>query len=321
MRPARVTFLGTGTSHGVPMIGCRCPVCRSSDPRDRRLRPSIYLDVADGPAILVDTATDLRQQALTHDLTRVDALLFTHSHADHVMGLDEVRRFNVLMGTALPAFADAATASRAAPGVRLCVRAVEGQGRRGAAAGAHRDWRAVRGRWRRGGADTAAARRAANPRVPLRPLRLPHRLQRDSRAVVRAAARPRRGGHRRAAPSAASDPLHGGRGDGGGPPHRRPAELLHPHLPRPAARRDLGEPARRHGAGPRRAGPGDRRLDPGTPGERSDGGRLLPGRSAAASVDESRARAGQLRRPPPWPPEDHRADPPRCRRPWGSPWC
>ncbi len=110
MRPARVTFLGTGTSHGVPMIGCTCAVCRSSDPRDRRLRPSIYLDVEGGPAILVDTATDLRQQALTHDVTRVDALLFTHSHADHVMGLDEVRRFNVLMNAALPVYADAATA-------------------------------------------------------------------------------------------------------------------------------------------------------------------------------------------------------------------
>jgi phosphoribosyl 1,2-cyclic phosphate phosphodiesterase len=111
MRPARVTFLGTGTSHGVPMIGCACPVCRSTDPRDRRLRPSIYIQVADGPALLVDTATDLRQQALTHGLVRVDALLFTHSHADHVMGLDEVRRFNVLMGAAMPVFADAATAA------------------------------------------------------------------------------------------------------------------------------------------------------------------------------------------------------------------
>jgi len=111
MRPARVTFLGTGTSHGVPMIGCTCPVCQSADPRDRRLRPSIYVDVAGGPALLVDTATDLRQQALTHGLVRVDALLFTHSHADHVMGLDEVRRFNALMGTAMPVFADAATAA------------------------------------------------------------------------------------------------------------------------------------------------------------------------------------------------------------------
>jgi phosphoribosyl 1,2-cyclic phosphate phosphodiesterase len=111
MRPARVTFLGTGTSHGVPMIGCACPVCQSADPRDRRLRPSIYIDVDGGPALLVDTATDLRQQALTHRLTRLDALIFTHSHADHVMGLDEVRRFNVLMGGALPVYADAATAA------------------------------------------------------------------------------------------------------------------------------------------------------------------------------------------------------------------
>ena len=111
MPPARVTFLGTGTSHGVPMIGCRCAVCRSDDPRDRRLRPSIYLDEAAGPALLVDTSTDLRQQALTHDLTKVDAVLFTHSHADHVMGLDELRRFNALNGSRIPVYADAATAA------------------------------------------------------------------------------------------------------------------------------------------------------------------------------------------------------------------
>lgn len=109
MRPARVTFLGTGTSHGVPMIGCDCVVCRSTDPRDQRLRPSIYLEVEDGPALLVDAGPDLRQQALRHRLTRVDALLFTHSHADHVMGLDEVRRFNVLQGSPVRAFATADT--------------------------------------------------------------------------------------------------------------------------------------------------------------------------------------------------------------------
>jgi phosphoribosyl 1,2-cyclic phosphate phosphodiesterase len=108
---ARVTFLGTGTSAGVPMIGCACETCRSSDPRDKRLRPSIYLEVADGPKILVDTSTDLRQQALTHGLTRVDAILFTHSHVDHVLGLDEVRRFNILQRSAIPAYADAATAA------------------------------------------------------------------------------------------------------------------------------------------------------------------------------------------------------------------
>ena len=109
MPSARVTFLGTGTSHGVPMIGCRCAVCRSTDPHDRRSRPSIHIAVHDGPAILVDTATDLRAQALANDITRVDAVLFTHAHADHVMGLDEVRRFNVLSGRRIPMFADART--------------------------------------------------------------------------------------------------------------------------------------------------------------------------------------------------------------------
>jgi phosphoribosyl 1,2-cyclic phosphate phosphodiesterase len=106
---ARVTFLGTGTSHGVPMIGCNCATCRSTDPRDRRLRPSIIVDVQGGPVILVDTSTDLRQQALTYGLTRVDAILFTHSHADHVMGMDEVRRFNVMQKSAIRAYADAQT--------------------------------------------------------------------------------------------------------------------------------------------------------------------------------------------------------------------
>ncbi|MGE0451404.1 MAG: MBL fold metallo-hydrolase [Vicinamibacterales bacterium] len=116
----RVTLLGTGTSHGVPMIGCECRVCRSSDPRDRRSRPSVLIELVGARSesqafaqgvqhILVDTSTDLRAQALAHGITRVDALLFTHSHADHILGLDEVRRFNVLQRSALPAYADART--------------------------------------------------------------------------------------------------------------------------------------------------------------------------------------------------------------------
>lgn len=105
----RITFLGTGTSHGVPMIGCTCAVCRSSDPRDRRNRPSVLLALDDGLQVLVDTSTDLRAQALAYDVTRVDAILFTHSHADHILGFDETRRYNVLMGNALPVFADRAT--------------------------------------------------------------------------------------------------------------------------------------------------------------------------------------------------------------------
>jgi len=115
----RITVLGSGTSHGVPAIGCDCAVCRSSDPRDRRTRPSILIEVgANGPAaplaaavrsILVDTSTDLREQALRHDIRRVDAILFTHSHADHVFGLDDVRRFNQIQRSAIPCYADGET--------------------------------------------------------------------------------------------------------------------------------------------------------------------------------------------------------------------
>ncbi|HUF46935.1 MAG TPA: MBL fold metallo-hydrolase [Vicinamibacterales bacterium] len=91
------------------MIGCDCAVCRSDDPRDNRTRPSIYLELDDGLRVLVDTTPDLRLQALRQDIRRVDAIFYTHSHADHVMGLDEVRRFNVLTRRALPVFADART--------------------------------------------------------------------------------------------------------------------------------------------------------------------------------------------------------------------
>jgi phosphoribosyl 1,2-cyclic phosphate phosphodiesterase len=117
----KVTVLGSGTSHGVPMIGCDCAVCHSDDPRDRRSRPSILIELraaaapgvsafaSDVRSILVDTSTDLRAQALAHGLRRVDAILFTHSHADHILGLDEVRRFNIMKKGAIPFFADAAT--------------------------------------------------------------------------------------------------------------------------------------------------------------------------------------------------------------------
>lgn len=91
------------------MIGCDCGVCRSTDPRDARTRPSIYLELDDGARVLVDTTPDLRFQALRHDIRRVDAILFTHAHADHIMGLDEVRRFNVLARQSMPVFADART--------------------------------------------------------------------------------------------------------------------------------------------------------------------------------------------------------------------
>ena len=105
----RVQFLGTGTSHGVPMIGCDCDVCQSPDPRDKRLRPSIFMEFDDGLRVLVDTTPDLRAQALRANLRQVDAILFTHSHADHVMGLDEVRRYNMLRRAPMPIYGDANT--------------------------------------------------------------------------------------------------------------------------------------------------------------------------------------------------------------------
>jgi len=91
------------------MIGCDCAVCKSTDVRDKRFRPSIYLTLDDGTCVLVDTTPDLRTQALTHDVRRVDAILFTHAHADHVMGLDEVRRFNLLSRHAMPVYGDSMT--------------------------------------------------------------------------------------------------------------------------------------------------------------------------------------------------------------------
>jgi phosphoribosyl 1,2-cyclic phosphate phosphodiesterase len=87
-----VTVLGSGTSQGVPMIGCRCPVCQSTDPRDTRSRSSIYLAAPQGN-ILVDTTPDLRLQALREGLDHLDAVFFTHPDADHIMGFDDLRRF------------------------------------------------------------------------------------------------------------------------------------------------------------------------------------------------------------------------------------
>lgn len=94
----RITFLGTGTSQGIPIIGCDCAVCQSPDPNDKRFRASIVVHHDDGTQVLVDTTPDLRSQALAWHLTRVDAVVYTHSHADHIFGLDELRRFIALRG-------------------------------------------------------------------------------------------------------------------------------------------------------------------------------------------------------------------------------
>ena len=103
-----IIVLGSGTSHGVPMIGCDCEVCRSSNPRNHRFRPSILVR-HEGRVILVDTTPELRLQSLAFDVRQVDAVLFTHTHADHIFGLDDLRRFNDLMDREIPVYGDAAT--------------------------------------------------------------------------------------------------------------------------------------------------------------------------------------------------------------------
>jgi phosphoribosyl 1,2-cyclic phosphate phosphodiesterase len=110
MAPAslKITVLGSGTSVGVPTIGCDCKVCTSSDPRDNRLRPSILLTYGER-RVLIDTTPDFRTQALRAGLKRLDAVVFTHAHADHIMGLDDVRPFNFRQREQIPIFAAADT--------------------------------------------------------------------------------------------------------------------------------------------------------------------------------------------------------------------
>lgn len=104
----KITFLGTGTSVGVPMIGCKCETCVSSDEKDSRLRASILIE-NDGFRIVVDTSTDFRQQALRLGLDGVDAIFITHCHADHVFGLDDIRPINFRTGKAIGCFASERT--------------------------------------------------------------------------------------------------------------------------------------------------------------------------------------------------------------------
>lgn len=92
----KITFLGTGTSQGIPVIACRCEVCSSSNPKDNRLRCSVLVEF-NGKTIVIDTGPDFRQQMLKNKVRRLDAVLFTHEHKDHVAGLDDIRAFNFVM--------------------------------------------------------------------------------------------------------------------------------------------------------------------------------------------------------------------------------
>jgi phosphoribosyl 1,2-cyclic phosphate phosphodiesterase len=125
----RLTFLGTGTSFGVPQIGCGCAVCRSTDPRDQRNRSAALVE-AEGSAILIDTPPELRLQLLAAGISKVDAVLYTHEHADHTNGIDDLRMFSVRQHRALPLFGPPETLERLRTGFRYifddAVQAYEG---------------------------------------------------------------------------------------------------------------------------------------------------------------------------------------------------
>lgn len=101
----KITFLGTGTSQGVPMIGCTCKVCKSADPRDNRLRTSALVET-DGFRILIDCGPDFRQQMLRENISDLDAVILTHQHKDHTGGLDDIRAFNYFRKEAFPVYAE-----------------------------------------------------------------------------------------------------------------------------------------------------------------------------------------------------------------------
>ena len=104
----KVTLLGTGTSQGVPVIGCSCEVCQSMDYRDKRLRVSVHIEL-EGKSFVIDTGPDFRQQMLRENISQLDAVLLTHSHKDHIAGLDDIRAFNFMQQRDMPVYGTNAT--------------------------------------------------------------------------------------------------------------------------------------------------------------------------------------------------------------------
>ena len=104
----KLTFLGTGTSHGIPMIACNCIVCNSDNPKNKRMRTSAVVS-SNGYNILIDATPELRLQCIKNNIKRLDAVLITHSHADHIFGLDDIRRFNIIQRMDIPIFSNSKT--------------------------------------------------------------------------------------------------------------------------------------------------------------------------------------------------------------------
>lgn len=130
--PLRATFLGTGTSTGIPMIGCACPVCTSSDARNRRTRPSLVVNVGGvgdvTKNLLVDTTPEMRLQMLATDTRRVEAVLITHTHADHIFGMDDIRQINFAHNITMPIFGTSETLERLAVVFDYCFKETQAGG-------------------------------------------------------------------------------------------------------------------------------------------------------------------------------------------------
>ena len=105
----KLTFLGTGTSFGVPQVGCHCPVCQSADPRDRRSRCGALVETDGGTRLLIDTPPELRLQLVSNGIDNIDAVLYTHEHADHIHGIDDLRAFTLRRSDPLPMYGSAET--------------------------------------------------------------------------------------------------------------------------------------------------------------------------------------------------------------------
>ena len=240
----RVTFLGTGTSTGVPIVGCRCRVCTSPNPRNHRLRQSVAIE-ENGKHFLIDTTPDLRLQLLRHPIPRLDFLLFTHSHADHLMGLDDVRPFNFRQQETIHAFASPMTvkAIRRTFSYIWDVHSQIGGGKPQLTL--HEIDGAFTLRRNRHRSHPGGARRLDDPRISHRQLRVHHRHERSAAGVDSPARRGRDpGAGRPAARAAPPDALHrsGGHrlraGDRGGddvphsPDPRRRPRRVRGHAPR-----------------------------------------------------------------------------------------
>jgi ribonuclease BN (tRNA processing enzyme) len=207
--PLKITVLGSGTSVGVPTIGCHCAVCTSTDPRDNRLRPSILIGYA-GRNVLIDTTPDFRTQALRAKIERLDAVLFTHAHADHVMGLDDVRPFNFRQSGPIPIYASAETMAAIRRSFPVHLRRREEGIQRSAARRAPHRWRALRSVRPGVSADPGSAWQPDDLRLSLRRRRVSHRPQRHSGIFAGSAALAGCPFPRRAALQAAPHAFHRG---------------------------------------------------------------------------------------------------------------